>query len=73
MTALADLNAIALTATAKAAVSAKGEDLSALVALAKTHITELSALLKLIVAVHPNSGGDASNYAALNTIIGELA
>jgi hypothetical protein len=73
MTALTDLTAISLTATAKAAASAKGEDLSALVALAKSHITELTTLLKAIVAIHPSSGADATNYAALNTIIGELA
>jgi len=73
MTALTDLTAISLTATAKAAASAKGEDLGALITLAKTHITELSALLKQIVAVHPSAGGVAANYTALNTIIGELA
>jgi hypothetical protein len=73
MTAFTDLTAISLTATAKAAASAKGEDLSALVTLAETHITELSALLKQIVAIHPSTGGDATNYAALNAILGELA
>ena len=72
-TALTDLNAISLTSTAKAAVSAKGVDLNALVVLAKSHATELSALLKQIVALHPSTGGDAANYAQLNTIIGELA
>ena len=72
-TALTDLNAISLTTTAKAAASVKGVDIAALVALAKTHAIELAALLKQIVAVHPSTGGDATNYAALNTIIGELA
>ncbi|MDX6558174.1 MAG: hypothetical protein QOF72_1223 [Blastocatellia bacterium] len=37
------------------------------------HAVELQAILKQIVAVHPSGGGDASNYAALNTVIGELA
>jgi hypothetical protein len=73
MTVLTDLNAISLTPTAKAAASTKGEDLSALVELAKTHTAELSALLKQIVAIHPSTGDDATNYAALNAILGELA
>jgi hypothetical protein len=73
MTALTDLNAISLTATAKAAASARGLDIGAIVALAKTHVIELSRLLTVIQSVHPSSGGDAANYAALGTIIGELA
>ena len=72
-TALTDLNAISLTTTAKAAASARGVDIAALATLAKSHIIELRTLLQAIVAVHPSTGGDASNYAALNTIIGELA
>jgi hypothetical protein len=72
-TCLTDLNAISLTASAKAAASAKGVDIAALVALAKSHTIELTALLKAIVAVHPSSGGDSTNYASLNTIISELA
>jgi hypothetical protein len=73
MSALTDLTAISFTATAKAAASAKGEDLIVLVTLAESHITELSALLKQIVAIHPSTGGDAANYAALNAIVAELA
>jgi hypothetical protein len=72
-TCLTDLNAINLTATAKAAASAKGVDLAAIVMLAKTHAIELSSLLRQIQAVHPSSGGDAANYTALTTIISELA
>jgi hypothetical protein len=72
-TCLTDLNAITLTATAKAAASAKGVDVAALIALAKTHTIELATLLRTIVSVHPSTSGDASNYAALNTIISELA
>jgi len=73
MTALTDLTAISFTAAAKAVASAKGEDLIVLVTLAESHITELSALLKQIVAIHPSTGGDAANYAALNAIVAELA
>jgi hypothetical protein len=72
-TCLTDLNALSLTSTAKAAASAKGVDLAALVTLAKSHSVELSALLKQIVAVHPSTGADSTNYAQLATIIGELA
>jgi hypothetical protein len=73
MTVMTDLNAIALTATAKSAVSAKGADIGNLVANAKTHVIELQFVLKQIVAHHPSSGPDAANYAALQTIIAELA
>jgi hypothetical protein len=72
-TCLTDLNAITLTASAKAAASVKGVDIAALVALAKTHTIELASLLRAIVSVHPTSGGDATNLASLNTIISELA
>jgi hypothetical protein len=72
MTALADLKAITLTATAKAAVSAKGADLAALVTLAQRQVIELEITLKQIVALHPSSGPDASNYTALNAVLAEL-
>lgn len=73
MTALTDLKAIALTANANKVGSAKGANLAALVAQAQLQITELVILLKQIVALHPSGGGDATNYAALNTILAELA
>jgi hypothetical protein len=41
MTALTDLKAISLTATAKAAVAAKGADLTALITAAQRQVTEL--------------------------------
>jgi hypothetical protein len=46
MTALTDLKAISLTASAKAASSAKGADLQSLVVKAQLHITELETVLK---------------------------
>lgn len=73
MTVLTDLKAISLTASAKAAVSAKGADLPALVTQAQLHVIELQTILKQIVAVHPSGGVDAANYAALNAVIAELA
>ncbi len=30
-------------------------------------------VLKQILAVHPSGGGDAANYAALNSVLSELA
>ena len=50
MTVLADLSAITMTANAKSVVSAKGADLTMLVANAKSHITELQAMLKQIIS-----------------------
>jgi hypothetical protein len=73
MTVLSDLNAINLTGTAKAAVSAKGADLPALVTTAKSHIVELQVLLKQIIAHHPTGGGDAANSAALSAVLAQLA
>ena len=73
MTVLADLKAIALTASAKASVSAKGADLGVLVQTAELHVIELQTVLKQIIAVHPTSGGDAANYAALGSVLAQLA
>jgi hypothetical protein len=73
LTALTELKAISLTGTAKNAASAKGVDLPALVAQAQLHITELSTILKQVIAFHPTSGGDAANLSALNAVLAELA
>jgi hypothetical protein len=45
MTALAELNAITLTANAKTVVSAKAVDIAALTALVKQHVSELKVVL----------------------------
>jgi len=73
LTLLTDLQALTLTATAKAAGSKKGTDLAALLTIAIEATRELTTLLKLIYAAHPSSGGDAANYATLAAIIAELA
>lgn len=73
MTVLTELNAISLTGTAAAAAQAKGVNLTALVANAKTHTIELQRALANVLAVHPNSGGNSTNYSSLQTIIAELA
>ena len=73
MTCMTDLKAISLTANAKAVVAAKGADLSALLVQAERLTGELTVILKQVYALHPSAGGDAANYAAINTIIGELA
>jgi hypothetical protein len=73
MTVLTELSAISLTGTAAAAAQAKGVNLAALVSLAKTHTIELQRALSNVTAFHPNSGGDTTNFAALQTIIAELA
>jgi hypothetical protein len=72
MTVMADLNAVSLTASSKAACAAKGIDIGALVSLAKVHCSELNVVLKQIVSSHPTSGGDAANSAALTAVIAEL-
>jgi hypothetical protein len=73
MTALTDLSAISLTATAKAAALKKGVDLAGLVTLAKEHVIECQRVLNSVIALHPSSGGDSTNFAALQAIVAELA
>jgi hypothetical protein len=73
MTAFTDLSAISLTANAKAVGSASGVDLVGLITQTKLDIIELQNRLKQIVKIHPTGGGDAANYAALNSVIAELA
>jgi hypothetical protein len=70
MTALADIKAVAPTANAKAVVSAKGADVTALMAAATLKAAELKVLVAQIIALHP--AGDA-NLTALNSILAELA
>jgi hypothetical protein len=73
MTVLTELNAISLTGTAAAAAQARGVNLAGIVALAKTHVIELQRSLANVLSYHPNSGGDSTNYAALQAIVAELA
>jgi hypothetical protein len=73
MTVMTDLNAVSLSATAKAAAAAKGVDLSSAVNLAKLHVLDLKASLAAITAVHPSTGGDTTSYNALVAVIAELA
>jgi hypothetical protein len=72
-TAFTDLSAIVLTSTAKAAAAVKGVNISDMMTLVKSHATEMTLLLQAIKAVHPSTGGDATNYASLTAIINELA
>jgi hypothetical protein len=73
MTVLTELNALTLTANAKAVVSAKGADVNALLAQAKLNTSETTKILKQLQSLHPSGGGDAANLTAIGTIIAELA
>jgi hypothetical protein len=73
MTALTDLSAISLTSTAKAAALKKGVDLAGLVTLAKEHVMELQRVLNSVISLHPTTGADATNFAALQAVVAELA
>jgi hypothetical protein len=74
MTVMADLNAVSLTATAKAACEAKGLDIVAMVGSAKLHVVELQRVLTTIVSFHPTmTGPDIANVAALTAVIAQLA
>ncbi|MGJ5095607.1 hypothetical protein ACQR18_26265 [Bradyrhizobium oligotrophicum] len=72
MTVLTDLKALSLSQNAKTVVAAKGADLGSLLTLAQQHTIELQAILKQIIAHHPSSGGDATNYAALGAVLAQL-
>jgi hypothetical protein len=70
MTTLRQQNtAITLTTTAKAAGQAAGVSLTVLQTQLDQHLVEAAILLKQIIALHPNSGSDATNYAALQAIL----
>lgn len=66
MTTSTNLKAIVLTANAKAVVTAKGSDPTALQAQVVLKVSELRVLLAQLIALHPAGGGDAANLAALN-------
>ena len=70
VTALTDIKSVTPTATAKAAISAKGADVNALMATAQIKAAELKVLINQIIVLHP--AGDA-NLTALNSILSELA
>jgi hypothetical protein len=73
MTTLRQQNtAITLTTTAKAAGQAAGVSLAVLQTQLDQHLAEAAILLKQIIAIHPSSGGDATNYAALQAILTTL-
>lgn len=72
MTVMTELNAITLTVTAKAAVSVKGGDISALLNEAKLATADLQKVLRQIILHHPSGGGDAANAAAFATILAEI-
>jgi len=72
MTVHTDLLAIAPTANAKNVVQVSGANLPQLMALADQHIADLKILLKQVIALHPSTGGDAANYTALQSLLGEL-
>jgi hypothetical protein len=64
-----DLAAIAVTATAKSASSAKGADMAGLINQALIMNADLTRILKQIVAYHPSGGADAANFTTLNNAI----
>jgi len=73
MTVKTDFIAIAPSATAKAAVAKGGSDIASLQALLNQKIVELQITLKALIAVYPNTDGDAAAYTALSTVLAELA
>jgi hypothetical protein len=72
MTVLANTKSITPTAKAKSVVQTHGAQLGDLLTLFQQHASEVQILLKLIIALHPSTGGDAANYAALSSLLAEL-
>ena len=73
MTLKTDLSAITPTSTARQAFKNADTDLDQMIAEANAHAADLQALIKQIIAFHPNTSGDTSNHAALVSLLGELA
>jgi hypothetical protein len=67
-----DLAAISHTANSKAVEQAASADVNSLIGLINQHIAELKYLIGQFQAKYPSSGGDASNYTALTTLLNEL-
>jgi hypothetical protein len=72
MTVLAELNAITLTANAKAVGQSKACNMDSLMVQAKLTAAELQKIVKQVIAHHPVGGGDAANLAALNAVLAQL-
>ena len=70
MTAITDIKAVTTTANAKAVISAKGSDITGLMAALLIKAADLKVLAAQIISLTP--GGDAS-LTALNAILAELA
>jgi hypothetical protein len=73
MTVVTDIKAITPTATAAAALSKAGTNVTSLFNQALLCTYDLKKVLNQIYALHPSTGGDAANYAALAAVIAELA
>ncbi|WOJ89852.1 hypothetical protein RZS28_00615 [Methylocapsa polymorpha] len=67
-----NLAAVTLTANAKSAGQAAGVNLASLQAQLDEHLVEAAVLLKQIIALHPSSGGDATNYTALQNLLAAI-
>jgi hypothetical protein len=72
MTIKAETVAIVPTANAVNIVQTKGANVNGLMLLIQQHASELLALVKQVIAMHPSGGGDAANLTALNAILTEL-
>jgi hypothetical protein len=73
MTAKTDFDAISHTANSKQVVRTAGADVASLTALIDSNISELKYLIGQFQAKYPSTGGDSTNYAALTSVLAELA
>jgi hypothetical protein len=67
-----DIAAFTPTSTARAALVSAGTNLDELNALLATHLVEAKRLLTQIIALHPSTGGDSTNYSALVATLAKL-
>jgi|GEM_PF-4914678 len=72
MTITTDITSITLTPNAIAAGQAAAVNLPALLTQLLVHVGEKQRLIKEIQKVHPSTGGEAANYAALSAILAKL-
>jgi len=63
------VSAITLTQTAMQAGYNAGTNLEGLIGVLQDHVTEVHILLNQILAIHPSTGADATNYTTLQGLL----
>jgi hypothetical protein len=60
------------TASARANIAGDGSSVDSLNLLLQMHLIEARRVLAQLIALHPSSGGDATNYSALVATLAKI-